>query len=266
MDDEQFRRLLVELDRSWPGYRKVRKGVKKRIRRHMLALGCRDLDAYRALLAREPQIRQQCEWLMMVTISRFFREQRLWQMLEAEFLPLLLQLHPAPLRVWSAGCAGGEEPYSFKIIWQQLARQNPHLPRLELIASDTHPQALERAAAGIYPAGSLKELGPQIRLACFEAQKAGRRYRIHSDLKAGIEWVRHDLRDDPLPGPFQIILLRNNLLTYYSPAVAVPALLRISTRLAAGGLLIIGQKETLPGPVRGQYQPADLPYVCQKAC
>jgi chemotaxis methyl-accepting protein methylase len=264
MDDTQFKRLLAFLDLSWPGYRRVRKGVKKRLHRHMAALGCRQPDEYIEIVVRAPEVRRQCELLMKVGISRFFRDRPLWQMLEADLLPSLLNFHPGVFRVWSAGCAGGEEPYSFKIVWRLLARRHPHLPPLELLASDVDPQALVRAAAGIYPAGSLREVPPDIRRACFDSLRAGRRYRIRTDLASDIQWVRHDLLDDPLPGPFQIIFLRHNLLTYYAESLAVPAMERILTGLADGGILIIGRKETLPEAVRSRYLATSLAYVLWK--
>ena len=64
MDDNQFRKLLEYLDYSWRGYRKVRKGVKKRIRRHMHQIYCRDISDYLKVLDRDPVRRQECELLM----------------------------------------------------------------------------------------------------------------------------------------------------------------------------------------------------------
>lgn len=266
MDDEQFRKLLAYLDLSFPGYRKVRKGVKKRIGRHMQSFGCRNVTEYSALLDSNPDVRGQCDLLMKVSISHFFRDRLLWQMLETCYLPLALSLQPPIFRVWSAGCAGGEEPYSFHIIWQNLGRKILPLPPLELLASDADQKSLERAAAGIYPAASLKEVDQKLRLDYFESLKAGHLYRIKSDLATGIQWVCHDFEKDPLPGPFQIIFLRNNLLTYDLEIRTVPALQRILSQLTTGGLLLIGRNEFLPEPIRAHYQPLALPYMFQKAC
>ncbi len=116
MDDDQFRKLLEYLDYSWRGYRKVRKGVKKRIRRHMQQLYCRDISAYLKVLERQPVRRQECELLMTVSISRFFRDRRLWEMLENRWLPDIIAKNLKALKVWSAGCGCGQEPYSFKIV------------------------------------------------------------------------------------------------------------------------------------------------------
>lgn len=89
MDDAAFRQLLDYLNLSWEGYRKVRKGVKKRIRRHMRTLGCGTLPAYFRILDREPALRQDCDRLMTVSISRFFRDRELWRALRERLLPNL---------------------------------------------------------------------------------------------------------------------------------------------------------------------------------
>jgi chemotaxis protein methyltransferase CheR len=109
MDDQQFRQLLQHFGLSWRGYHKVRKGVKKRIRRHMHQLGCRNLSTYLLQLAKNEDAKMQCEQIMAVSISRFFRDRKLWEILEKEILPELIEKHRAKIAVWSVGCACGEE-------------------------------------------------------------------------------------------------------------------------------------------------------------
>ena len=117
MDDDQFRQLLDSFDFSWSGYRKVRKGVKKRVSRHMQDLKCQNMDTYLDLLNQKTELRQECERRMTVSISRFFRDRQLWHNLADDLLPHLIEREKNTLRVWSAGCARGEEVYSFKIVW-----------------------------------------------------------------------------------------------------------------------------------------------------
>ena len=105
MDDIQFQKLLDYLGYSWAGYRRVGKGVKKRINRHMQQLGCRDIAAYLKILSLQTASRHECELLMTVSIRRFFRDRPLWEMLENRLLPYLIADHIGPMKVWSAGCA-----------------------------------------------------------------------------------------------------------------------------------------------------------------
>ena len=86
MSDQQFRQLLNKLGLSWDGYRKVRRGVKKRICRHMQQLGCRTMKEYFFALDQSKDARQDCERLMTVSISRFFRDPTFWESLEDDVL------------------------------------------------------------------------------------------------------------------------------------------------------------------------------------
>ena len=75
--DDDFKRLLQQFDRPWSGYRKIRKGVKKRIRRHMQNLGCRQADAYLGMVRQDPLAKAACDQLLLVIIGRFFRDKNL---------------------------------------------------------------------------------------------------------------------------------------------------------------------------------------------
>ena len=128
MDDHQFKQLLDFFNRSWKGYRKVRKGVKKRITRHMQAAGCRQIKAYLHLLEEDKTARKTCEQLLTVSISRFFRDRRVWETLREELLPEMTAGRSEPVKFLSAGCARGEEVYSFRIIWEELKRSSGSPP------------------------------------------------------------------------------------------------------------------------------------------
>ncbi|MGD8888517.1 MAG: CheR family methyltransferase [Desulfobacterales bacterium] len=265
MDDDQFRSLLDQLSYSWKGYRKVRHGVKKRIRRHMQRLGCRDIMTYLNLLGKQQEIREECELLMTVSISRFFRDQHLWELMELKWLPDLVDRDLRLINVWSAGCASGEEVYSFKIIWERLKDRYQSLPQLKILASDRNPQYLDRAGSGIYAISSLKEVPPDVRAHFFNHQRDTKRYRIKDDIKKGICWEIRHLLVNPPNSVFDIIFLRNNILTYCKEEIQIKMLPGILECLAPGGLFIIGCHECLPldpiwlSPVEA------LPYVFKKA-
>src|ERR687888_1815107 len=125
----------------WAGFRRVRRQVCRRLRARIAALGLPDLDAYRAHLAANPD-----EWAVLasltpITISRFYRDRAVFAALEREVLP-------SAERVWSAGCASGEEAYTLAIM----------RPQLEILATDVEAAMLERARVATYEASSLKEL------------------------------------------------------------------------------------------------------------
>jgi chemotaxis protein methyltransferase CheR len=263
MDDPSFRQLLDHFGLSWAGYRRVRKGVKKRIQRHMEQLGYRTLAAYLKVMETDQGLRLDCERLLTVSISRFFRDRELFQLLENEILPSLAERQGDSIRAWVAGCARGEEAYSIKIVW--AASQQGRGPRttLELLATDLHPVYIAHAQTGIYSKSSLKELPVDIRDRYFIPSGDQRGFAIAQSLKRDVAWRVHHLLADPPDQGFHLITLRNNLLTYYDETVKVPAFRKIVKTLAPGGFLIAGSHEKIPFETSDLIPYRGIPYILQ---
>ena len=264
MDDQQFRQLLNHFQYSWSGYRKVRKGVKKRINRHMHQLGCRNMGAYLAKLDQNHEVRQECERLMTVSISRFFRDRKFWHTLEKKLLPEILESRAGKIKVWSAGCACGEEAYSFKIVWEGLKKSYDNLPKLEVLATDINPVYLERARAGGYSAGSLKEVRKELISKYFHRRRSKNQYAIKTSLAKDVAFKIHYLLLDPPGSNFDVIFLRNNVLTYYEDRLKKNALSNVLESLAPSGLLVIGSHEVLPYAMHDLVRVAPHPFVFRK--
>ena len=262
MDDRAFKKLLDFFGFSWSGYKKVRKGVKKRITRHMEQLGCRHVDEYIMALKTRDRLRSECEQLMTVSISRFFRDRGLWRTLFRDILLDLIDRKIAPVNIWSAGCACGEEVYSLKIVWKLLSSQFDELPMIELLATEMNLVYLDRARQGIYQRSSLKELPEESRPIFFEPHK--KHFAVKAFLKQGISWELCNLLFDVPEERFHIIFLRNNVLTYYGTELKTRAFQNVIEQLEPEGFLIIGAHEKLPSsqpeltPFRG------CSYVFQK--
>jgi len=208
----------------------------------MEELGCASADAYIQELERMPAARAECERRLLVSISRFFRDRQLWRMLGQHTLPELIERFQPPIRVWSAGCACGEEPYTLAMLWKLL----PQAPDLEILATDADAQCLDRARAGLYGRGSLREVPEDLRLAFFESRKGGRQFQIKSHLLAKTNWRRHRMQDPPPQGFFHALFMRNSLLTYYQGPARQATFERVLTRLLPGGYLIVGAHEKPP--------------------
>jgi len=245
MSDAEFRRLLDLFDLSWEGYRKVRKGVKKRLSRHVQALGLRCVEDYLAALDSDPRLRAAGRLLLAVSVSRFFRDRHLWPIIEDDILPLLARQEK--IRVWSAGCACGEEAYSLKIVYDCLQNRLASAPPLEILATDLNPAYLKKAQAGVYQRSSLKEVPEELWPLYFEEMPGKKSYQVVESLKAGLLWREHDLLSGLSPGVFDLILMRNNVLTYGQERHKEIALRTVAASLKKGGFLIIGSNEVLPG-------------------
>jgi chemotaxis protein methyltransferase CheR len=225
----------------------------------MVTLGSRSVKEYLERLEGDREAREEAERLMTVSISRFFRDFRLWQALELGVLPELGRRAEDRIRVWSAGCACGEEAYSLRIVWQALGDRCGRLPDLELWATDANPSFLEKAREGIYGPSSLKELPDEWRAAHFSRIPGQDRFAFSGSLKEGIRWGVHDLvREESPASCFDLVFLRNNLLTYYEKRLQAPALHGVVSALRPGGVLVIGKKERLP--------PGSVPLVPLATC
>lgn len=246
ISDPDFKRLLDFFDRPWSGYRKVRKGVKKRIGRHMQQVDCPHMDCYLAALSRQPDLRKDCEQHLTVTISRFFRDRKLWDHLADRVLPELIRRFGTDIRAWSAGCSNGEEPYSLAIVWDQLRASRQIQADLGILATDVRPDSLERAHQGLYGSGSLKEVSEDIKKKYFTTTGRGSRYRINQQVIQPVCWQLHDLLHQAAPGRFHLVFLRNNLLTYYQGPELASAFTRVLEALYPHGALIVGSHEKPP--------------------
>jgi len=264
MDDQQFRQLLNRFEFSWSGYRKVRKGVKKRIKRHMKDLGCYNITTYLEELDKSDEVRKKCELLLTVSISHFFRDREFWQSLEKKFLPDLIKKNTERINVWLAGCACGDEVYSFKIVWDCLENDFVHIPKLKVIATDMNPEYLDRARLGIYSPSSLKEVKKELQLKYFKRKAGKKLFEVNASLKEEIDWKIHHLLSDPPGSKFDIIFLRNNVLTYYEDLLKKKAFRKILESLAPYGFLIIGSHESLPFETRDLTGTAPYPFVFRK--
>jgi len=264
MDNRDFTRLLDRFALSADGYRRVRKGVQKRIVRHMQELQCPSLMVYLEKLDADAKAERDARRLMDVSISRFFRDEPLWQALEKEILPAMIRENSGAMQVWSAGCALGQEVCSFALLWSMSRDKKAAGPALEIWATDVNPAYLEKAIEGIYPSRALAGIAADARARFFSP--AGKKsLRASDELREGIHWRIHDLAVDAPPArDFHLVFLRNNLLTYYRKETIDAVLPKIAGCLRPGGFLAVGGKERLPDSLPGFVPHPVVPYLYRK--
>lgn len=233
---------LPRLGFRWAGFRKVRRQVCKRVARRMAALGLDGTKAYRGYLERTPAEWRVLDALTHITISRFYRDRAVFDRLAADIFPVLARRRRGGVvRVWSAGCASGEEPYSLAILWRC---GGPGRPPLHIVATDADPAMIARARTGCYARGSLRDVPDSWPAKAFE--RSDDRYCVRPDYRGGVSFVQQDIRTEAPDGPFDVILCRNLVFTYFDEPLQRRVLTRLLTHLAAGGYLLVGRHEKLP--------------------
>ena len=239
---------LPRLHLRWPGFRKVRRQVYKRINRRLQQLQLPNIDAYRDYLEDHPAEWATLETSCWISISRFYRDRSVFQYLESDVLPQLAQCVAAgqgqELRCWSAGCAGGEEPYTLAIIWKQsLASRYPML-QFRMVATDIDPRAIQRAQRACYHASSVKQLPVKWRNPAFET--IDDELCLKDEYRGPVTFMVQNIREAMPQGAFHLILCRNLVFTYFDEASQQEILQRLTNKLLAGGALLIGKLESLP--------------------
>ena len=239
---------LPRLGLHWPGYRRVRRQVCKRVHRRMRTLGLDKVADYRLLLDTNAEEWQTLDRCCCVTISRFCRDRGAFDALGATVLPSLAaeleQRGGHTLKVWSAGCASGEEPYSLSLLWDfRLQALFPNLS-LDILATDIEPRMLARAQNALFGGGSLKDLPPGWRDTAFD--KTGERWRLKTGHRRAVRFALHDVRHEAPDGPFHLVLCRNLVFTYFDPDHRSQFIRRLQSQLVPGAALMLGRHEILP--------------------
>ena len=243
---------LPYVNMRWGGFRKVRKQVCKRVRRRLNELDLPDYAAYREWLLDHEGEWEVFDTMCRIPISRFYRDWAVFDYLKEEGLPLFARKaseENRPLRIWSAGCASGEEPYTVSLIWNFLLK--PRFPKLqlEIIATDIETHMLQRAKTGCYSLGSLKGLPGEWLEQAFTRKANG--YCIHPEYGDTIQWLQQDIRKEMPEGLFDLVLCRNLVAMYFDADLQLRTFDRIRERIRAGGLLVLGCHETLPEGLEG---------------
>jgi chemotaxis protein methyltransferase CheR len=221
----------------------------------MQALGLSDVAAYEQYLQSCREEWQVLDGLCRITISRFFRDRSVFAALQSNILPELAQKVAdrggSRVRIWCAGCAAGEEPYSLSIIWELDTKRRASESRIgiEIVATDSDQPSLDRAIAACYSYGSIKGLPHDWRQLAFD-ESAGE-FCLRSRFRESVTFICQDIRVEIPAAAFDLILCRNLVFTYFAEDLQRRILSRLVDVLHPHSLLIIGIHEALPEGYEG---------------
>jgi chemotaxis protein methyltransferase CheR len=234
--------------------------IKSRLLKRLSALGLSSFDDYLAYLERD---RSGGELITMIDAlatnkTSFFREAQHFDYLRQHILPKL-RAETRRLRIWSAGCSSGEEPYTLGIVlreeWPDLDRRD-----VRILATDISTKILGKAREASYDQEAVAEVPPSLIPKYFTCvqEKPARRYQVKEQITALVKFARLNLMGEwPMKGPFNMIFCRN-VMIYFDKPTQQELVQRFWELLEPGGHLFIGHSESLTSSSRRfQYlQPA----------
>ena len=185
-----------------------------------------------------------------INVTRFFRDKELFLALEKEVLAGLFKDRKNPVRIWSAGCCTGPEPYSLAMLISSM-QEKENIRKTYLLATDVNLKFLHEAKEGIFLSDSLKEVDKSRIQRFFRPTNTGE-FRIVPEIRQMVTFQQHDLRTAPPASNFDLIMCRN-VLIYFSRAQSDEFFKRFLSVLKPDGYLILGKCEILPKTIKDNF-------------
>lgn len=222
--------------------------VKRRIGTRLRANKVDSFSGYYRLLDKKPEEYQKLIDALTINVSEFFRDKDVYQILEGRMVPKLLERklkkNQTVVRVWSAGCATGEEPYSIAMIFKGKVNDYPNNWVTSIYATDVDSKALDLAKRGEYPRKKLSEIPKRYWQAA--VLRGNGAFSIKPEVKNLVKFKKKDLFADNNLRYMDIVFCRN-VLIYFSREQQIKLYRAFRKALKQGGFLVIGRTEKLIG-------------------
>ncbi|MCA1908572.1 MAG: PAS domain S-box protein [Magnetospirillum sp.] len=271
--DEVDRIIRVLMSQTGTDFSHYRRGtLVRRIERRMHLNTVDNYADYAVLLAASPHEAVNLRKELLISVTSFFRDQKVFEALRNQVIKPLVEQAEAngTLRAWVCGCASGEEAYSIGILILEAMRQAGKDLDVKIFATDIDRQALDIASAGIYPESAVADITPDLLERYFIA--SGDSYKVAPSLRRMVLVASHNCIKDPPFTKLDLVSCRN-LLIYFEPELQQAVLGRLQFALKTGGSLMLGASEALGAlsdsfaPINGRHRlykllaPPPLPLV-----
>jgi chemotaxis methyl-accepting protein methylase len=258
-DERGFRALTQKISQArgvtCEAYKE--KCLRRRIAVRMRARGVHTFDDYSRLLDQDAKEYERLLDALTINVTKFYRNPETWTALARPHLADLWIRRNGAVRVWSAGCASGEEPYTLAVLLAEAARlagDGAALARARIDATDIDRVSLERSQAAQYDDAAFTEMPPELVRRYFSADKPRRPIE---DIRRIVHTSRNDLTRDPAPRPPYDLVVCRNVVIYFDRVTQERLFSRFIDALAPGGLLVLGKVETLFGGARERLEMLD---------
>lgn len=227
---------LTGLDLSSYKEKQMRRRLESRINRYNKS----SYDEFYNLLAKDKEVFDDFMNYLTINVSEFFRNPEQWDRLDTVIIPELKK-KGTPLKVWSAACSTGEEPYTLTMV---LSKHFP-LARIKVLAMDIDEEAMKKAKMGLYSEKALTNVPSNFRKMYFE--QIGKSYKISDEIKKCVEFKKVNLLADNYPSDFDLIICRN-VMIYFTEEAKDIMYSKFSSSLKDGGILFVGSTEQIMTP------------------
>jgi two-component system, chemotaxis family, CheB/CheR fusion protein len=244
--DPAFESLLTYLRQSrgfdFTGYK--RSTLKRRVEKRTQLLGLEGFSDYMDYLEVYPDEFNFLFNTILINVTAFFRDASVWEFLEEQVVPNIInsKADSEPIRIWSAGCASGEEAYTLAMLMAESLGVEQFRQRVKIYATDVDEEALSQSRQATYSAKDIQALPSQFVPKYFEP--TGNRYIFRHDLRRSVIFGRHDLLQDAPISRIDLLVCRNTLM-YFNAEAQTRVLTRFHFALNNTGYLFLGKAEML---------------------
>lgn len=212
--------------------------MKRRIDALILRYKIEGYDIFVAKLMTDKEMLEEFVEYITINVSEFYRNPEQWQFLTTEIFPDLIKKFGKNLKIWSAACSTGDEPYSLVMALSQYIPLN----QIKIIATDISDEIIEKAKIGIYNEKSIASVPDEYKKKYFT--KNGNFFQISDDIKKRVEFKKHNLLKDPFVQGCHLIVCRN-VLIYFTEEAKDSTFKKYYDSLINGGVLFIGSTEQI---------------------
>ncbi|NUT55004.1 MAG: chemotaxis protein CheR, partial [Thermoleophilia bacterium] len=256
--DAAFEALLDFLKRSrgfdFTAYKRA--SLERRFRRRMEVVGCESYGDYLDFLEVHPDEFGELFDTLLINVTEFFRDPPVWDFLSRQAIPEMLQSKPEdePIRVWSAGCASGEEAYTAGIVLAGVLGDEAYRERVKIYATDIDEDALTSGRQALFVPKRLENMPDELRERYFE--RNGQHYAFRKDLRRTVIFGRNNLVVDAPISRIDLLICRNTLM-YFTVESQTQILRRFHFALRDHGVMVLGKSEMMLSH-RGAFAAIDM--------
>ncbi len=236
-DYEGFKSAILRLtgiDLSAYKEAQMKRRIDTLIRKHRIE----GYDAFVSTIRSDKELFEEFVSYLTINVSEFYRNPDQWDLMDKTFIPELISKFGRNLKIWSAACSTGDEPYSLVMA---LSRHLP-LNQIRIFATDLDKQVIAQAKTGLYAEKSIAGVPKDLKDKYFK--KIGNSYQISDEIKSRVDFKQHNLLKDPYPEKCHMIVCRN-VLIYFTEESKAEVYDKFNAALVEDGILFIGSTEQI---------------------